>query len=117
MCRTFLESATTFDAAGRALELVYAANLAGAVAAAVGIARNARWGWIAGLAVVALSFRSMSHRRQSACLGYQRTGLQRMQRHAAITYVTSTRTATIRLAQRDGRRAGFSVLDSDTDCG
>jgi hypothetical protein len=51
-----LESATTFDAASRALELIYVANLAGAITAAVGIARNAQWGWIAGLVIVAFSF-------------------------------------------------------------
>jgi len=36
--------------------MVYAVNLLGALVAAAGIAVNARWGWLVGVASVALSF-------------------------------------------------------------
>ena len=45
---------TTGDAAN--LELVYLANLLGAVVAAMAIWRDRRWGWLLGILVVALSF-------------------------------------------------------------
>jgi hypothetical protein len=51
-----LESSTPLDAATRLLELVFLSNLLGAIAAAVGIARGARWGWSLGIVVAIASF-------------------------------------------------------------
>jgi hypothetical protein len=36
--------------------MVYAINLLGALVAAAGISVNARWGWLVGVAIAALSF-------------------------------------------------------------
>jgi hypothetical protein len=51
-----LESSTSFDFAARLLELLFVVNLLGAIAAAVGIAGGARWGWLLGIVVAAVSF-------------------------------------------------------------
>jgi hypothetical protein len=52
----FIESAKTSVAGSGLLEMVYAINLLGALVAAAGIAADARWGWLLGLAIAALSF-------------------------------------------------------------
>jgi hypothetical protein len=52
----FIESAKTSVAGSGLLEVIYAVNLLGALVAAAGIATNARWGWLLGVAIAALSF-------------------------------------------------------------
>jgi hypothetical protein len=93
----FLESSTTFDAASRVLELVYVANLAGAVVAAVGIARNTRWGWIAGLALVALSFLLYVAQETLGLPGLPKDWLERSRIVAVLVEVTYAITAWRRL--------------------
>lgn len=51
-----IESPKVSDPASPLLELVFLANLLGAVVAAVGIARHRRWGWLLGLLVAGVSF-------------------------------------------------------------
>jgi hypothetical protein len=51
-----LESTTSFNEANYLLEFVFLVNLLGAVAAAVGIYRNLRWGWLLGIIIVGVSF-------------------------------------------------------------
>ncbi len=52
----FLESRTNFDLATYVLELVLLINVLGALIAAVGVFRNARWGWLLGIVIACLSF-------------------------------------------------------------
>jgi len=52
----FIEAGKTSAAGSGLLEVAYAINLLGAVVAAGGIVVNARWGWLLGVAVAALSF-------------------------------------------------------------
>ena len=51
-----LETTTSFNEATYLLEFVFLVNLLGAVAAAVGIYRNLRWGWLLGIIIVGVSF-------------------------------------------------------------
>jgi uncharacterized membrane protein YhdT len=51
-----LESATYFNSATYVLELALLANLLGAMIAAIGIYRNARWGWLLGIVIAGVSF-------------------------------------------------------------
>jgi hypothetical protein len=51
-----LERAPTAGDTVDGLELVFLANMLAAAVAAVAIWRNHRWGWVLGVAVVALSF-------------------------------------------------------------
>jgi uncharacterized membrane protein YhdT len=46
-----LEPAKYSDYASRVLELVLLANLLGTMTAAIGVYRNARWGWLFGIAI------------------------------------------------------------------
>ncbi len=51
-----LERGPSVADAANSIELVFLANLLGAVVAAVAIWRNRRWGWLLGVLVVGLSF-------------------------------------------------------------
>ncbi len=51
-----LESTTRFDQATSALEMIFLANLLGALVAAIGIYGNLRWAWFLGILIAFLSF-------------------------------------------------------------
>lgn len=50
------EAGNSFGTADRILELGLLANLLGAVAAAIGIDHNQRWGWVLGVLIAIFSF-------------------------------------------------------------
>ena len=59
------------------LEIGLAVNLLAALIAAVGIARNARWGWALGIVIAVAAVVLYLISRPSGCLAYRRTGWSR----------------------------------------
>jgi hypothetical protein len=78
-----LESTTQFNSHTYSLELILLANLAGAVLAALAICRNLHWGWLLGIAIVAISLalctllRKRSAYRDSLRCGWSPVGFSR----------------------------------------